>query len=360
MNGLIKNHKKRPGYYLKVLLMILLFAPWPGFANSESQTVGELLPPIDLQHEPIQPLFSIKKLNPDKVSLGKKLFHEPRLAHNNDMACASCHFLQSGGADCHIQSRGRGGSELGVNSLTVFNSSLNHRLFWDGRARTLEEQIDFVVTNPLEFATQWPVLINKLKQNNEYKKSFGELYSDGITAANIRNAIATFERSLITVNSRFDQYLRGDVNAISALEKSGYQLFKSYGCIACHQGRNVGGNMFQKLGVIEEFFDGEDAEKKGNLGRFNVTGHERDRHVFRVPSLRLVVLTPPYFHNGSAKTLYDAIKVMAKYQLGRTIPDDDIKRIIAFLKTLPGEYQGQPLSGVYDESPFSEHKEETR
>ncbi len=358
MDGLIKNHKKQPKYLLKLLLINLFLLPCLIYANSAPQVKDKPLSPLDLQLEPIQPLLSLKGLNPGKVALGEKLFHEPRLAHNNDMACASCHLLQSGGADCHTQARG--GLEPGFNSLTVFNSSLNHRLFWDGRAKTLEEQIDFVVTAPHEFATQWPVLINKLKRDREYQKSFGTLYSDGITAANVRNAIATFERSLITVNSRFDQYLRGDVDSINALEKSGYRLFKDYGCIACHQGRNVGGNMFQKLGVIEEFFDDDRLSGKRDLGRFNVTGQERDRHVFRVPSLRLVALTSPYFHNGSAETLYDAVKIMAKYQLGRTIPDADIEHIIAFLKTLPGEYKGQPLSRVYEETTFSEPEGQTR
>ncbi len=343
--------KKQPECFL--LWMALLLIPLSVIANNAIPMTNESPPPLDLQLEPIQPLYLPKALNAGKVALGERLFNEPRLAHDNNMSCASCHILKNGGANCQERARGRDGVELGANSLTVFNSSLNHRLFWDGRAKTLEEQIDFVVTGAHEFATQWPVLINKLKQDEEYQKSFEKLYSDGITATNVRNAIATFERSLITVNSRFDRYLKGEVDAINAMEKSGYRLFKDYGCIACHQGRNVGGNMFQKLGAIKEFFGNGNPVDQDDLGRFNVTGKERDRHVFRVPPLRLAILTAPYFHDGSTENLYDAVKIMAKYQLGRTISDTDIEHIIAFLGTLPGEYKGQPLSGVQKENIIS-------
>ena len=295
-----------------------------------------------LLHEPIQPITP-ENLNRDKVMLGEALFHDNRLGHDNDMSCATCHSLSDNGANHRPHTLGRNNTELDVNTPTVFNSSLNHQLFWDGRAMNLQQQIDFVVTNKKEFATSWPEIIKKLEQDNYYIKQFDHLYNSGITASNIRDAIATFERSLTTINSPFDKYLLGDSTAINDEEKEGYRLFKSYGCAACHQGRNVGGNLFMKIGIFGDYFANRNGQTKADLGRFNITGNESDRHVFRVPSLRLAVLTPPYFHDGSIATLYEAIKIMAWHQLGQDIPDQDIDFIVAFLKTLPGEYRGLPL-----------------
>jgi len=326
-----------PKYLLGAWLVIVtLFAPMSAIAEGLQQ-------PLNLNQEPIQPLSAPTGLDPRKIALGEKLFNEPRLGRDNDMACSTCHQLNDNGANHLTYNLGRDGIKLDTNTLTVFNSSLNHYLFWDGRARNLEEQVDFVVHSPKEFATSWPVIINKLKQDESYKQRFNTLYADGITADNIRNAIAIFERSLITVNSRFDQFLLGNNDAISAKEKSGYQLFKAYGCIACHQGQNVGGNLFMKFGIFYDHFSGRSDLNPADLGRFNVTGKPSDRHVFRVPSLRLVALTAPYFHDGSVGTLEAAIRVMAEYQLGRVIPEQDITRIAAFLKSLVGEYQGRTL-----------------
>jgi len=347
-----RQHKNRKSFVpITASLTRLMFGCtlYVTVANAQSMATEQ----SGLHHEPIQALPFPQEQNPDKLLLGEKLFKEQRLADNNKMSCASCHDLGVNGADSRIYARGQS-ADAGVNTPTVFNSRFNHRLFWDGRAKTLEEQIDFVIADEREFATSWPVVVAKLKQDEDYQARFNKVYPDGITAANIRDAIASFERSLVTVNSRFDRYLRGDAEAINAKEKQGYQLFKNYGCIACHQGRNVGGNLFQKLGVFKAFFYNGKALKKVDLGRFNVTGQEEDKHVFRVPSLRLVALTPPYFHDGSAKTLRDAIKVMAEYQLGRTIPEADIQLIIAFLKTLAGEYQGRALAGSYEEALNSE------
>ena len=296
-----------------------------------------------LLHEPIQPITAEENLNPDKVMLGETLFHDNRLGHDNDMSCASCHLLSDNGANHRHHTLGRNNVELDFNTPTVFNSSLNHQQFWDGRAMNLQQQIDFVVANKKEFATSWPEIIKKLEQDENYIEQFDRLYDDGLTADNIRDAIATFERSLTTVNSRFDKYLRGDTDAINDEEKEGYRLFKAYGCIACHQGRNVGGNLFMKIGVFGDFFSDRSKQTKADLGRYNITGKESDRYVFRVPGLRLAVLTPPYFHDGSIETLDEAIRSMAKHQLGREIAEQDIHYIIAFLRTLPGEYKGQPL-----------------
>jgi cytochrome c peroxidase len=234
-----------------------------------------------------------------------------------------------------------------VNSPTVFNSGFNFKQFWDGRAETLEDQVETPLLSDHEMGGKsWLEVVNKLKQSSEYVSWFKQLYSDGITHDNIDNikdAIATFERSLYTPNSRFDQFLRGEQNALTEEEKEGYHRFKSYGCVSCHQGMLLGGNMFQSFGLHGDYFRDRGNVTKADLGRFNVTGDERDRYVFKVPSLRNVVLTSPYFHDGSAATLEEAIKVMAKYQLGRQLPQTDIDLIIKFLNTLTGEYKGKPL-----------------
>ncbi len=335
-------------YLLPVLFIISswLFIPLTVNANQTEPTPGRLPVQPDLRHEPVQPLLPAKNLNPGKLTLGKNLFHEQRLGRDNDMSCASCHLLESNGANHRHHTLGRNGVELDVNTPTVFNSSLNHQQFWDGRAANLHEQINFVVANEKEFASNWPAIIKKLEQDATYTLAFNKLYADGITADNIRDAIVTFERSLITINSRFDRYLLGESDAINQDEKHGYQLFKSYGCVACHQGSNVGGNLFMKFGVFGDYFSTKRKLTNADFGRFNVTGNAADRHVFRVPSLRLVALTAPYFHDGSVQTLEQAVKVMAKHQLGRSISDEDVSSIVAFLKTLAGEYRGQPLPAI--------------
>lgn len=295
-------------------------------------------------NEPIRPIPLSLPLDNNKVALGEKLFNEPKLSHDDTISCAYCHNLSLGGTDGKVHSLGSDGSAAEVNTPTVFNSGLNYRQFWNGRAATLEDQIEGPTHNPREMNSSWPEITGKLGKDPAYVSAFFKLYPDlGIHEYSIKDAIATFECSLTTPNSRFDKFLRGDANAINADEKQGYQLFKSYGCTSCHQGTNVGGNMYQTFGVMADYFSDRGNEVQADLGRFNITGDEKDRHKFRVPSLRLVVLTPPYFHDGTADTLDKAIDVMAKYQLGRTIPMADKQLIIKFLGTLPGEYKGVPL-----------------
>ncbi len=325
--------------YWAVLIMMFAFfyAPQQILATELDSDVAKV------RSEFIQPITFPTDLDLRKVELGHKLFHDVRLSSDQTISCASCHDLNSGGVDGIPKSFGVGGVEGDANSPTVFNSGLNYSQFWDGRAATLEEQVNGPINNPKEMASSWPQVISRLKPVPDYISKFKALYDDGITAANVRDAIATFERSLNTVNAPFDQFLRGDNGAISEEEAKGYDLFKSYGCVACHQGQSVGGNMFQKFGVMGNYFSDRGAMNRADLGRFNVSGDELDRHVFKVPSLRLAVLTAPYFHDGSAKTLHDAIDVMAKYQLGRHISDEDVKLIIKFLHTLVGNYQGKRL-----------------
>lgn len=351
MNNDEKNVRKRlPTLPLQAVFSLLFIVFFTLSNADEMKTSSSLNTPrssnITVSEEPIQPLYLATNLDPRIVSLGKRLFNEQRLSRDNNLACSHCHFMDENGADHVKYNVGRNGVKLAVNTLTVFNSSLNHRFFWDGRANSLEDQINFVVKSANEFATTWPEIIAKLASDKQYQYDFQQLYPDGITADNIRNAIATFERTLITPNSRFDQYLLGDTNAITQEEKKGYRLFKNYGCVACHQGRNVGGNLFMKFGVFKDYFTARGNPTTADLGRYNVTGKKQDRYVFRVPSLRLAVLTAPYFHDGSVKTLEKAVELMGIHQLGRKIPEENIDLIVAFLKTLPGEYNGRPLSSA--------------
>lgn len=295
------------------------------------------------QYEPILPLPEKVELDRDKVALGERLFHDPRLAQNNALACASCHPLARGGADGRARSITNTGAPDVINTPTVFNVAFNFRLTWRGAFRTLEEQLEAELHNPRHANTTWAELLPKLKNDAHYATEFARLYPNGIARESVLDAIATFERSLITPNSRFDQYLRGRQDALSAAEKQGYVLFKNYGCVSCHQGVNVGGNLFQKIGIFKNYFSDPRAITPADLGRFNVTNNEADRHVFRVPSLRNVALTAPYFHDGKVKTLEQAVSLMAEKQLGRTLDPADIRLIVKFLRTLTGEYQGKSL-----------------
>jgi len=287
--------------------------------------------------EPIQPLPLTLKVDPARAQLGRRLFSDPRLSANGKVACASCHRPDHGGADVQAHSLGFKGQTTAVNAPTVLNAALNFKQFWNGRADSLEGQAHDVVQNPVEMGSQWPQVAASLSRDASYKAAFGAAYADGITPRNIQNAIATYERTLTTPNSRFDRYLRGDASALSADEKAGYAKFKQYGCIACHQGVNVGGNMFQKFGVMGDYFAKRGNPTEADLGRYLVTHDEQDKHVFKVPSLRNVALTAPYFHDGTAATLNDAVDVMFKYQLGRVASREDKAAIVKFLNTLTGE-----------------------
>jgi len=292
-------------------------------------------------NEPIVPLPATLNVNAARAEIGRQMFHDVRLSANSRVSCASCHNISAGGADNRPHSVGFGGQQTGVNAPTVFNAALNFVQFWNGRAATLEDQIDGVVQNPVEMGSKWNDVVAMVDRDKLYRPAFAAAYPDGVTKANIQNAIASYERNLITPNSRFDRYLLGDANAISAEEKKGYAKFKQYGCIACHQGVNVGGNMFQKFGVMADYFAQRGKPTKADLGRFLVTGEEDDRHVFKVPSLRNVALTAPYFHDASAPTLEAAVDIMFRYQLGRVASAQDKSEIIAFLKTLTGKAAGK-------------------
>jgi len=289
--------------------------------------------------EPITPIPLSIEVDENKAALGRKLFFDTRLSKDGTISCESCHHLNSGGVDHVARSIGVGGAEGGINAPTVYNAALNFVQFWDGRANTLEEQVVGPIHNPVEMATNWDDVIAELKQDAKYVRQFSSLYPDGLAPDNITHAIAEFERTLLTPNSPFDQFLRGEEDAISAEAKEGYLLFKSYGCSACHQGRNVGGNMYEKMGVVHDYFATRTDITEADYGRFNVTGHEDHKFEFKVPSLRNIALTAPYFHDGSAETLEEAVRTMARYQLGRLMSDHDLIRIVAFLRTLTGKHK---------------------
>ena len=316
---------------------------WQYRSGQRSPIEFQALAAADLSNEPITPLPLSADVDERKVALGELLFNDTRLSHDDTISCASCHSLTKGGTDQLVASVGIGGQTGAINAPTVFNSGLNFVQFWDGRAATLEDQIDGPTHDRSEMGSTWDEITKKLSGSPDYVQHFSVIYADGIQKANVRDAIATFERSLITPNSRFDRYLRGEPNVLTSEELEGYRLFKDYGCSSCHQGANVGGNLFQKFGVMGDYFAKRGKITKADLGRFNVTKNETDRHVFRVPSLRNVAQTPPYFHDGSAPRLEDAVTVMGIYQLGRPLTPSENDAIVKFLRTLSGEYKGKGL-----------------
>jgi cytochrome c peroxidase len=290
--------------------------------------------------EPLRPIAADPSLDVRKVEVGARLFVDTRLARDDSVACSSCHDFTQGGADPRPRSVGAFGALSGVNAPSVFNSGFNFRETWNGSARSLEEFLDRLISNPKVFASNWQEVTGKLARDPTLREQFTAAYPDGITRENVIDALATYVRSLVTP-SRFDRYLRGERDAITADELQGYVKFKSYGCVACHQGMNVGGNMFQKFGVLGDYFHDRGNETPADAGRFAVTKREQDMHVFKVPSLRNVALTAPYFHDASAPTLEAAVDVMFRYQLGRTAPPEDKAAIVKFLHTLTGERSPQ-------------------
>jgi len=279
--------------------------------------------------EPITPIPLSVEVDAKKAALGHQLFFDPILSRDDTISCASCHNLQAGGDDNLKYSFGIDGKEGNINAPTVFNAVFNFWQFWDGRAKTLKEQAAGPVENPVEMGFSFKELIQKL-QKSKYNKLFYEAYTDGITKENITDAIAEYEKTLITPNAPFDKYLRGDKNALTQEQKEGYELFKTKGCISCHHGINLGGNLYNKFGVVED-------ANSTQLGRYNVTKKERDKYYFKVPTLRNIEHTAPYFHDGRTYDLRKAVLLMAQYQLGREITDKEVDKIVAFLHSLNGE-----------------------
>ncbi len=277
--------------------------------------------------------LKVTDVNPKKVKLGKKLFFDPILSKNNTIACVNCHILSDGGDDNRQFSIGINGQIGNINSPTVFNARYNFVQFWNGRAKDLQDQAKGPIENPIEMGNTFSNLIKTLK-NSPYKAEFDSIYKDGITKENITDAIAEYEKTLITPDAPFDKYLRGDKNAINKIQKEGYELFKSKGCISCHNGINIGGNLYAKFGVFKQ-------AKSKSLGRYEVTKNPLDKYFFKVPTLRNIARTSPYLHDGRYKTLNDVVKFMIEYQLGRKAKQEDIDKIVAFLVSLTGKFPKQ-------------------
>lgn len=291
---------------------------------------------------PVQPLPESIELDARKVALGNKLFHDKRLSKDNTLACASCHDLAKGGTDQARYSTGVDKKLGGINSPTVFNSAFQFVMFWDGRAPTLEAQADGPVNNPMEMASNWKDTIPKLQKDLALTTDFKAVYPQGYSKETITEAIAMFERSLLTP-SRFDQYLRGQTTALNAEERRGYELFKQNGCACCHVGKLLGGQSFELMGRAGNYFAERGTPTPADDGRFAVTKHTSDIHKFKVPTLRNIAITFPYLHDGSTSDLGQVVKLMAKYQLGEKLSTPDTASIVAFLNTLTGSYNGKPL-----------------
>jgi len=283
--------------------------------------------------EPISPIQPVKEINLAMVELGKKLYFDPRLSKSGFISCNSCHNLSMGGTDNLKTSIGDHWHQGPINAPTVLNSSMNVAQFWDGRAADLKEQAGGPIANPGEMAFTHMLALEVLESIPAYVREFTQVFGpDCINIDQVTEAIAEFEKTLVTPNGRFDLWLQGDANAITAEELAGYQLFKDSGCVACHMGPAVGGTSFQKMGLVAPY-----ETKNPAQGLVDVTGNDADRFKFKVPTLRNVELTYPYFHDGEAATLGQAVEVMGHLQLGKNFEQADIDQIVAFLKTLTGE-----------------------
>ena len=281
--------------------------------------------------EPIRPIPRHLDYDHKKADLGFLLFLDPKLSEDGTVACVSCHSFEHGGADPRPVSIGVHGKKGAANAPTVYNAYFNFRQFWNGRAKDLKDQANGPIHNPVEMAMNVAEITAYLRSNPLYIEKFKKAYRRPPTFDDAIDAIAEFEKALFTPDCKFDRYLRGEAK-LSAAERKGYELFKKLGCVTCHNGINIGGNSFQKMGLIMPY-----PWHPIYPDRFAVTHDPADKNVYKVPTLRNIALTAPYFHDGSAATLKDALKKMAYYNLGFAMQPDEMEMIIAFLKTLTGK-----------------------
>jgi cytochrome c peroxidase len=322
-------------YFVAVLAatfcFIFMLASW-AYSNSA---------PLVSDENKITALPMSERLDPKKVGLGSLLFDDPIMSSRGAMACSSCHDLSTSGTINVKLTVGYEGRTHRFNAPTIFNVANNYRLGWRGNFTSLAAQNEQVLLDPNLMGNNWQSLLDRLRAEPRYERDFHAIYGRAPDRESVLDVLVNFQRSLATPNSRFDLFLAGNAEAISMNEKRGYELFQDYGCISCHQGSNIGGNLFQKFGVFAEPPGG--GEGDGDLGRFTATRNDADRGFFRVPSLRNVAVTAPYFHDGRSATLQEAVQIMARVQVGQDIPDRDIKAILDFLNTLTGEYNGVAL-----------------
>ena len=295
------------------------------------------------RQEPIFPIPQKVDVNESKARLGETLFFDTRLSKNNTIACASCHHLDAGGDDNVAFGISTSAEQHIINTPSIFNARYNFRQNWDGSAKTLYEQIATVMKSHHEFNNKWHKVVSTLRLDKSLLNDFNKVYQDSVTKNNIIDAIVEFEKTLITPNSRFDRYLRDDNPDLTRDEIKGYLTFKELGCVSCHQGINIGGNLYQKFGIFYDYIAERGNVSKADFGRMNITNDQTDAFVFKVPSLRNIAATAPYLHDGSAETIEEAISIMGKTQLGRELTDNEILLIKGFLNTLTGEYKNKLL-----------------
>ena len=304
----------------------------------------------EFKNEPVRPLPDAVETNPAKVALGQLLYHDTRLSADRTISCATCHGIETAGVDNLQYSEGIGGQFGGVNAPTSYNAVFNFVQFWDGRAATLADQAAGPPLNPVEMGSaSFEEIAARLSEDKAFTAQFLAVYPEGYSQQTITDAIAEYEKTLITPNSPFDRYLKGDKQALTAEQVEGYALFKEYNCATCHAGVNLGGLSYEMMGQRADYFKDRELNAQSGLtdadnGRWAQTGVERDRYRFKTPTLRNVALTWPYYHDGSVPTLEKAIEMMSLYQVGRTMPDADIQKVKAFLDAQTGEYQGQVLT----------------
>ncbi len=315
----------RTARYQRCAITCVLIYGCLQLAPTPSQSIEEPLETNSTtSDEPITPIPAPPAIDPLKIKLGERLFGDPRLSHDNSRSCSSCHDLGTNGASAKSHDVGLDGSSLPLNTLTVFNAALNFRLGWEGKFHTLEADTEALLDNPQIMGMSIPEVVEKLDADPNMRREFTAVYGNGPDASNVLDAIASFERTLVTPDSRFDRWLAGDAAALSRDELDVYRLFKSLGCVSCHQGVNVGGNLFERHGIFHPL-----ASPKPEI--------------LRVPSLRNVATTAPYFHDGSAQTLDDAVRKMGLAQLNSTLTDQQVNAIVAYLRTLTGKYRGAPV-----------------
>lgn len=310
--------------------------------SNASQEDKELLKQAQTLFQPLPDDAEMQKAQPftqAQVKLGQQLWYEPRLSKGNTVSCNSCHNLATAGVDNLPTSPGHKGSFGARNSPTALNAALLGSQFWDGRAATVEEQAGGPLLNPVEMAnTDQASVEKKIAAIPEYQALFKEAFPENggaVSFGNITHAIAAFERTLLTP-TKWDDYLKGNINALNETERQGVRSFINNGCIACHKGVVLGGDTFQKFGLVKSPYWQFTGSKKHDEGRFEVTKAESDKFVFRVPGLRNVARTYPYFHDGSVWELGKAVSIMGEAQLGKQLPKEEVEKIVAFLNTLSG------------------------
>ena len=282
----------------------------------------------------------------EKVELGKMLYHDPRLSSTGTVACASCHNTMLGGEDNRPNSMGVNGQTGGRSAPTVWNSAFNAVQFWDGRAASLEAQAAGPVTNPIEMGMKdWDSVVARLKTISGYNEAFTKAFGENsISKDNATKAIAAYERTLITPNSPYDKFVAGDKSALTEQQVRGMNKMAELGCVSCHSGAAFNGaGVFQKFPVHENAYFAAQLHLNKDKGLAEVTKNDADTHLWKVPTLRNIALTAPYFHNGSIKTLDEAVKIMAKLQLDKDLSKEEVADIIAFLEGLTGEFPKQTM-----------------